>query len=395
MRKYQADIIIFGAGIAGLWVFNRLRRAGYNTLLLEKNLIGGGQTIAAQGIVHSGLKYKLATLESELTKNIAAMPQVWHSALQGNGAIDLRTVKLCSDSQYLLVPGGMVGGIVKLAAKAALGGTAAEVPQDQWPESITGSGFKGSVIRMGEPVLDMPSVIRALAEQNRDSIRKVSAFEIDGNTVRIDDTEIHAKILIFTSAAANENFAKDARHSRGLQTQKRPLLMVIMRGAPFDLCAHMVGTSDKPEATITTHYTHDGERVWYIGGAVAERTKEASPNEAYAAAQAVIVKYLPQADISRTQWAVLPIDRVEGKSAAQGFMPNAPTLHAAGNCFYCWPTKMTFAPMLSDMIFDRLNIRPSGERTDWTFLPAADYAAAPWDEAEWTNLKKENSAKQG
>ena len=28
------DIVIFGAGIAGLWTFNRLRRAGYDVLLL-------------------------------------------------------------------------------------------------------------------------------------------------------------------------------------------------------------------------------------------------------------------------------------------------------------------------------------------------------------------------
>ena len=67
--------VVFGAGIAGLWAFNRLKGAGYNALLLESNRIGCGQTIASQGILHSGLKYAIAGKVNKLAKSISALPQ--------------------------------------------------------------------------------------------------------------------------------------------------------------------------------------------------------------------------------------------------------------------------------------------------------------------------------
>jgi hypothetical protein len=68
-------------------------------------------------------------------------------------------------------------------------------------------------------------------------------------------------------------------------------------------------------------------------------------------------------------------------------MPDAPVIHAVKNHLYCWPTKLTFAPLLSDMIMERLKIAPSKTVSDFSFLPAAEYARTPWDKAQW---KKDN-----
>ena len=54
--SYSTDIIIFGGGIAGLWLLNRLHNEGYQAILLETEALGGSQTIASQGIIHGGLK---------------------------------------------------------------------------------------------------------------------------------------------------------------------------------------------------------------------------------------------------------------------------------------------------------------------------------------------------
>ena len=69
----KPDIVIFGAGIAGLWTFHSLKKMGYDVLLLERESIGGGQTIASQGIIHSGLKFSLAGKVNKLAKSISAM----------------------------------------------------------------------------------------------------------------------------------------------------------------------------------------------------------------------------------------------------------------------------------------------------------------------------------
>ena len=59
MRTIETDILIFGGGIAGLWLLNRLRSAGYSVILLEQDKLGGHETLNANGIIHGGLKFGL------------------------------------------------------------------------------------------------------------------------------------------------------------------------------------------------------------------------------------------------------------------------------------------------------------------------------------------------
>ena len=62
MQTIKTDILIFGGGIAGLWLLNRLRAAGYSVLLLEQDRLGGSETLNANGIIHGGLKFGLSAM---------------------------------------------------------------------------------------------------------------------------------------------------------------------------------------------------------------------------------------------------------------------------------------------------------------------------------------------
>jgi hypothetical protein len=362
MAERNADIIIYGGGIAGLWTLNLLKNIGYDVLLVEPNAVGGIQTIASQGIIHSGLKYVLGGKINPLARAISTMPEVWKSSLRAEGPLDISKAKIAAESQHLLIPKGMVGSIMKLGAKNFFGS------EIETPAEIKKSGFEGSVVHMGEPVLDIPSVIRALVEPHKNSIRKSA----DGVT---------AKKYIYTAAAGND--------VSGVPTQRRPLLMGLLKNAPFPLWAHLVGASEKPVATITTHKTKDGKLIWYVGGQVAERVKEANPAEVYDAMSAALAKYLPAVDISGMEWGVLPIDRVEAKPGS-GFMPDTPVIHQDGDKIYAWPTKLTFAPALGDQIVEALahaNISPSHKTGDWSFLPEVPYAEPPWETVQWNKDK--------
>lgn len=370
MAEHNADIVIYGAGIAGLWTLAHLRHLGYNAILLEKTAIGGIQTIASQGIIHSGLKYIFSGKMNDLARTISTMPDIWRDALKGEGSVDLSAAKVSAESQNLLIPKSIASGLVKVVAQKTLGESAKETDRADWPSHIVQSGFSGSMIFMSEPVLDIPSVIRALAEPNKNFIRK-SGEPID------------ARAYIHTSAGGN--------HGIEIETQIRPLLMGLMKNAPFPLFAHFVGMSDKPVATITTHTSNDGSLVWYVGGLVAERSKDSNPNDVYNAIKSAFAKYMPSVNLSGIEWATLGVDRIEGKSKAHGFLPNTPTLHKSGKDYYAWPTKLTFAPLLSSMIAEQLKedgILPSGTQKDWSFLPEVPYAEPPWNIAQWT---KENS----
>lgn len=395
MPHHTPDIIISGAGIAGLWLFNRLKRAGYDVLLLEKNAIGCGQTIASQGILHSGLKYAFAGQLNDLARSISAMPDLWRDALKGQGPVDLGAAWVSASSQYLLIPSGFMGGLIGLVTKKALGNNVHELEKSAWPEGLMKTGFNGTVIFMDEPVLDVASVIQALAAPYRESIRQCNALDIEYimgadnviDHIRIGAETLSAKKYIFTAAEANTLLAERLGHSGGLETQRRPLLMGLMHDAPCPLYAHCVGPSDKPVMTITTHRAADGSLVWYLGGGVAERAKDSNPDDVYRAAKDAFRKYMPAVDLSRVTWSTLPIDRVEGKSNTSGHLPDTPTIHAAGNALYCWPTKLTFAPMLASQIvrhLDQGGIIPSGAESRFDFLPICPLTETPWDTASWT-----------
>ena len=380
------DIAIFGAGIAGLWAFNRLKSLGYDVLLLEKDSIGCGQTIASQGIIHSGLKFSLTGKVNKLAQSISKMPDLWRDALNGIGDVDLSKAKMSAESQHLLIPQGFFGGLTALVAQKALGKHVHTVAEKDWPEDLKQSGFKGTLVFMGEPVLDIPSVLHALADPYIDCIKKISEKDAAEPLKFLENNNIIPKKIIFTGAARNHEIAKHYVGDKGLETQKRPLVQGMIKNAPFPLWGHLVGKTDKPVASITTHITKDGALIWYLGGGVAERMKDANPQDVYDDAIKAFKDYLPNADISNIEWSTLPIDRVEGKSKTDSWMPDTPTIHHTDHALYCWPTKLTFAPLLSDMILDDLkkhDITPSDTTGDFSHFKQAGFAQAPWDKTQW------------
>lgn len=370
MAGRDADIVIHGGGIAGLWTLARLKNLGYDALLVEPNAIGGVQTIASQGIIHSGLKYALSGKINALAREISAMPEVWRDALNGDGPVDLSKAKRAAETQYMMIPKGVMGSILKIGAKSFFG---TEVEKIKWPPEVSATGFEGTLVDMAEPVLDIPSVIRTLAEPYMSCIRKSA----DG---------VNARKHIYTAAEGNDK--------SGIATQRRPLLMGLLKKAPFPLWVHLVGASDKPMATITTHETKDGEIAWYFGGQVAERDKNENPDAVYDAMFEALKKYMPLTEINDAELAVLPIDRIEAKPGA-GIMPDAPVIYNKDDKIYAWPTKLTFAPMMADKIAEELkaqDIRPSHNHTDWSFLPEVSYAEPPWEKAQWIKDKSDRRA---
>lgn len=383
MATHQTDIIIFGAGIAGLWTLKTLTERGYSVLLLETNAIGAGQTIASQGIIHSGLKYKLGRKSASISKNIAAMPERWRA--------ELKNECLSAPGQNLFIPKGFMGSIIKTVASQTLQSNARVLPMSSWPSVMRASGFNGSIIATEEPVLDIPAVLFHLAWPRMNAIRRYSRLRCatDYNRqidhVEIDGHIIKAQAYVFAAAEINHEVAQSLGHAQGLKTQKRPLLMGLMNNAPFPLYAHFVGTSDKPVATITTHKTKDGNLVWYIGGAAAERAKDSSEYDTFDAIRKAFAKYMPAINMSNIQWATLPIDRVEGQSGSG--IPDIPVIHQAENALYVWPTKLTFAPLAADSVAEKLgNLHPSGITSNWSFLSQPSFAETPWDKAAWKKL---------
>lgn len=400
MAERNLDILIFGGGIAALWTLAHLRTQGYDALLLSDGALGGTQTLASQGILHAGLKYALSGFVSPLALHIREMPQQWQDAIAGKGQIDLRGAQYKSHGQHLLVPTGWLAGPMQAVLQSVF--AAEKVDHVTWPQGLAASGFDGNLVRLREPILDIPQVVQTLAAHYGAHIRQIAFDQIKrhaDNVIEAEGILLRPHAVIFAAGAGNERGAALMGHKPLIKSRRRPLLMGFLKPAPLALYAHLVGTSDKPLATITTHSLRTGGQCWYIGGQVAERPKDNDPTTLWSAISKTLEKFFPLLDLSQTQVAQLPIDRIESADGTGKTPPDEPGIRAFDNVFYVWPSKLTFAPLLAQRLETMLKdkgLNPSGRTQNWDIFTPATLATPPWDNMNWMNFpcKHRHSAQQ-
>ena len=352
------DICILGGGIAGLWLNARLQQQGFSTLLIESWALGGGQSSKSQGIIHGGTKYALHGKLSTAAEAIAGMPARWRACLSGSGELDLQGVRVLSDHHYLWSPGNLVSNLAGFFASKALRGRVDSVKGKDLPAVFTDPAFKGKVYRLSELVLDVPDLVRRLAELSGDSLLSGSA-QLEGNSqtgitgLQVDGQPIIAQRYIFAAGEGNEALLQSTGISQPAM-QRRPLQMVLVKGPNLPpIYAHCLGASPKPRITITTHPCADGQRCWYLGGDLAELGTDMNADALIAQARKELRELLPWIDLSDCQWATLPVTRAEPAQSSNARPDNA-YLKAVGNTLVCWPTKLALAPDLSDQALAEL-----------------------------------------
>lgn len=348
-RPLSTDILIVGGGIAGLWLNARLRQQGYSTVLVERGSLGGGQSIKSQGIIHGGTKYALHGALTGASEAIADMPERWRAALRGEGELDLRGVRTLSDAHYLWSPGTLAGNLAGFFASKAVRSRVAQVKGDALPPALRHPRFKGKVYRLSELVLDVPSLIKRLADLAGPSLlaaQDIQPLRHDGalQGLCLDGLEIRAQRVVLTAGAGNA----DLLTALGLQQpamQRRPLHMVMVKGPTLQpLFAHCLGAGTKPRVTVTSHPAADGQWVWYLGGELAETDGVArTPDEQIATAQGELRELMPWLDLTDATWATLRVDRAEPAQSNQARPDNA-FLHESSHLLVGWPTKLALAP---------------------------------------------------
>ncbi|KPC07537.1 NAD(P)/FAD-dependent oxidoreductase [Pseudomonas syringae group genomosp. 3] len=383
----STDVLIVGAGVAGLWLNARLRRQGFSTVLVESASLGGGQSLKSQGIIHGGAKYALHGALSGASEAIADMPRRWREALDGKGELDLSGVRLLSEAHYLWSPGTIAGNLTSFFASKAVRGRVDQVKGEQLPPALQNPKFKGKVYRLAELVVDVPSLIKRLAELAEDSLlagQKIEplyeADELIG--LRVDGRDIHAQRIVLSAGGGTADLLNALGVSQP-QMQRRPLHMVLVKGPTLKpLFAHCLGGGPKPRITVTTHPAADGQCVWYLGGDLAEADGVArEPDAQIAVARKELEALLPWVDLSQAQWATLRVDRAE--PAQSGLVrPDNAFLDSQHRLMVGWPTKLALAPDFADRVLshvskDGIHPTPQAPLVD---VPRPPLAIPVWDE---------------
>jgi glycerol-3-phosphate dehydrogenase len=383
----STDVLIVGAGVAGLWLNARLRHQGFSTVVVEKASLGGGQTLKSQGIIHGGAKYALHGALSGASEAIADMPRRWREALAGKGELDLSGVRLLSEAHYLWSPGTIAGNLTSFFASKAVRGRVDQVKGSDLPPALQDPKFKGKVYRLAELVIDIPSLVKKLADLAGDSLlagQNIEPLRQDGELVglRVDGRDIHAQRVVLSAGGGMADLLQALNVSQPAM-QRRPLHMVLVKGPTLKpLYAHCLGGGPKPRITVTTHPAADGQWVWYLGGDIAEAEGVArEPAEQIAAARKELTNLLPWVDLSQAQFATLRVDRAEPQQSGL-VRPDNAFLDVQGRLMVGWPTKLALAPDFADRVLASLSrdeIHPTPQ-PPYTDFPKPPLAIPVWDQ---------------
>ena len=394
----RLDAVIFGGGVAGLWLMDELRRRGAAAVLIERDACGTGQTIGAQGIIHGGLKYTLAGLLTGSAERIREMPGLWRDCLAGRREPDLSGVAKRADFCYLWRTDAIRGRFGMIGAKAGLRVAPTRLDESERPEALRGA--PGEVLRLDEQVLSCRSLIQTLVQRNQDHLIRDPdpAIVAEGSGVRITThgREVVADHAVFTAGAGNATL----RSAVGLDAdrmQRRPLHMVMIRsGAPAGepgslpvFNGHCVD-GKKTRVTVTTECDATGHPVWTVGGQVSEDGVGRSESEQYAVVRRELAAVMPSVDLSRATFGSWRVDRAEPRTAG-GLRPDDAFAEAelGGRVITAWPTKLALAPRLAERVIEEMgsDAETEAEAADRTAiardaaagLPRPETAANFWD----------------
>ncbi len=386
----DTDIVILGGGIAGLWLLNRLLRAGYQAVLFERDALGQGQSIASQGMIHGGMKYALGGALTGASESIADMPAHWQKCLRGEGDVDLRGTAVLSEAYYMWPRSSLRSRLNAFFGSKAVRGKVDAVPEAEYPDFFKGH-IRGPLYRLQDLVLDVPSLLGTLAGRYREHI-----YRIDWSRTRIEhdaagkvqglalENGMTVKARLYISAGGEGNEDLLGLLKPAVAMQKRPLQMVVVKHKhPHPVYVHCVSEqlSATPEVTLTTHRCHDGRMAWYLGGELAEAGAHISQPEQVARSKQKLRELFPWCDLQGAQWHSFYINRAEAAQPG-GKRPDHATLLQGGNVLYCWPTKLTLAPNLATQVLttlQELNLLPGAAKAAALNLPFPSVATPPWE----------------
>lgn len=379
------DLLIIGGGIAGLWLLDEARRAGFNVLLVESQALGSGQTMASQGILHGGFKHALTGRISSHVDALNEMPSIWRQCLAGTREPDLREVTLRGESCHCWRTDSLTSLFGQLGARMGLRVGLDRVGDSRRPVPLKDA--PGQVYQLFEQVIDPFSLVAVLAQRNHTRIVRGTRIDFfccyDGSvdTALIescDGQHLLTKPRHIVLAAGQQNDA--LRHFCGLapnSVRHLPLAILTLRGNLPTLNGFCLDGT-KAKVVITTQRVRDDEAVWQVAS---ERVTDVED----ALLRMSMVQQLEEA-LPGFAWPERMKIWLYTSTRAEAFTKDGSRANdvqtiVEGNVITAFPTKLVLAPRLAERILQQLPPPVAGcditeAVANW---PRPRVAPYPWD----------------
>jgi FAD dependent oxidoreductase len=384
----KCDAVIFGGGVAGLWLLDELLRKGCSAILLESRALGSGQTVASQGIIHGGLKYTLQGMLTRSAVNVSEMPGLWRECLTGVRAPHLRSTRVRSESCYLWRTESLGSRLGMIGARFGL----AVVPQslDEIERPTLLKDCPGTVALLQEQVISPQSLIQNLHDLNKNQILQYDpehGLEIetsiagDISRILISGTNRPELVLepehVVLAAGGGNGLLRTRCGLNNPEMQLRPLHMLMLRGNLPVLNGHCVDGA-KTRVTITSDRDSLGRTLWQVGGQVSETGVGLSRSELIELGQRELEAVIPGIDLSEVEWGSYRVDRAE-RVMPGGKRPESYQILRERNISTVWPTKLVLAPVLAEEVAATIVPHFIVDCDDWRDQPRPRVALPPWE----------------
>ncbi|HUE13150.1 MAG TPA: FAD-dependent oxidoreductase [Planctomycetaceae bacterium] len=387
----QLDVLIFGGGAAGLWLLDTLFWRGARALLLETGRLGSGQTVAAQGIIHGGLKYSLQGVLTPSALQIREMPEHWRECHIGRRQPDLRGMRLRSPHCYLWRTDSFASRLAMMGARVGLNVVPQLLHEDDRPAVL--ARCPGPAARLDEPVIAPDSLLETLFSKHRSRILKVDAADVvwdfdsrrNVRAVRLSHPSwgrqlaLTPRHVVLTAGKGNADLRRQLGLADGAM-QCRALHMVLARGRLPELNGHCVDGA-ATRVTITSDRASAGQTVWQIGGQIAEAGVSLDERTLIQRAKAEVEATIPGIELRGVEWSTYRVDRAEGATSGRT-RPETVQVVQEGNVLTAWPTKLALAPVLAERVAESLAPFESNSAIDGAILedwPRPEIARPPWE----------------
>jgi hypothetical protein len=326
------------------------------------------------------------------------MPERWQAAFEGRGELDLTVARPLSDSQVMWSAARGIESAAVFAASKAVNTATEKLKPENYPgilRDMHGQGeFSGAVYHLPELVLDTKTLVAALAAPLQGRLFRGEATHVtEDGELTVSGQKLSARSVFFTAGRGNEGafgmLGVAQRHA-----QRRPLRMLMVKTLDTALHGHGIIAHYRPRVTVTSHPLPGGGYAWYLGANVAEQGVDVSEDAAIRFAVSEMNDMFPTIDWANKDWASVMVDRAEPYDET-GRLPPGPHVHVQGRVLIAWPTKMTFAPAMSDKAvacLADLGLAPSGARAAPPALPPLAMGQYPWETAGWRATGQEKAA---
>ena len=350
MEKYYFDLVIVGGGVCGLWLKSTLSKQGFSCCLLEKEALGGTQSILSQGIIHKGIKYSLDNFIPTLANNLAKANLIWDEVLEGKSDLNLSKTKILAQQQLIWQQGGILSTILAKGAKKFLQSQLSSLTEKELPSWLKP---KTNIFWLKERVLDSHSLLKNLAAQQENCYQfncdnQNLSFKKEQNLIQLSlknpAITICAKKIIF--AAGKGNLALSEQFNCPQKLQLRPLKMLLVKhNYPLKIYGHCLGNSTKPLFTISSYPAKDKKMLWYLGGKIAEDGINLKLDKIIPMARKLLEQTI-KVDLSSADWQAVDVERVEPRQK-EALLPNQVYVKNFKNAVFCLPVKLVLTPLVA------------------------------------------------